>query len=185
MQRLNVTALALLVLLLPAPQAEALELNRVLHGNYAVTFSRVCAQAEGGFNALLQPIGPVSQLTSTVEMVQTYNGDGTSSAVARAMNVINNASNQNELDFTCTGTYQVNSDGSFSEDMSCSGTVIAGILTGQTFTQTGIRRTGHIGAFAQTLVISGTGTNLENVTFSQLGSRTRICGRSGAAVKLR
>ena len=185
MQRSNLKAPALLVLLLLAPPAEALDLDRVLHGNYAVTFSRVCAQAAGGFNALLQPIGPVSQLTSTVEMVQTYNGDGTSSAVAHAMNVINNASNQNELDFTCNGTYQVNNDGSFSEDMSCSGTVIAGILAGQTFTQTGIHRTGHIGILARTLVINGTGTNLENITFSVLGSQTRICGRSGAAVKFR
>jgi hypothetical protein len=178
-------SLVLPVLLLLAPQAEALDLNRVLHGKYAVTFSRVCAQAAGGFNALLQPIGPASQLTSTVEMVQTYNGDGTSSAVAHAMNVINNASNQNELDFTCTGTYQVSADRSFSEDMSCSGTVIAGILAGQTFTQTGIHRTGHIGILAQTLVISGTGTNLENITFSLLGSQTRICGRSGTAVRIR
>jgi len=173
------------MLLLLAPRAEGIDLNRVLHDNYAVTFSRVCAQSAGGFNAQLQPIGPVSQLTSAVEMVQTYNGDGTSSAVAHAVNIINNASNQNRLDFTCTGTYQVNADGSFSEDMSCFGTVVAGVLAGQSFTQTGVHRTGHIGVLAQTLVIGNTGTNLENVTFSLAGSFARICGRSGAAVKIR
>jgi len=173
------------MLLLLAPRAEAIDLNRVLHGNYAVTFSRVCAQAAGGFNALLQPIGAVSQLTSTVEMVQTYDGDGASSAVAHAVNIINNASNQNELAFTCTGTYQVNAHGSFSEQMSCSGTVVAGILAGQSFTQSGVHRSGHIGALAQTLVISDTATNLENITFSLNGSFSRICGRSGTAVKIR
>jgi len=180
----NLKALALPMLLILAPQAEARDLNRVLHGDYALTFSRVCAQAAGGFNAALQPIGSVSQLTSTIEMVQTYNGDGTSSASAHAVNIISGGINQNELDFTCTGTYQVNADGSFSEDMSCTGSVIAGLIAGQTFTQAGIHRTGHIGILAQTLVISDTGTNQENITFSAAGSFTRICGRSGTAVKI-
>ncbi len=178
-------ALVLPLLLLLAPQAEAIDLNRVLHGNYAVTLTRVCAQAAGGFNAFLQPIGPAQQVTSTVEMVQTYNGDGTSNAVGRAFNTINNAARQSEHEFTCAGTYQVNNDGSFSEDMTCSGTVLSGNNANQTLTQTGIHRTGRMGILAQTLVISDTGANVEDLTLSGPGSFPQICGRSGTAVKIR
>ncbi len=182
----HLKALALPMLLLLAPRAEAFDFNRVLHGDYALTFSRVCAQSPNGFSPQGLALSPASELTSTIETIQTYNGDGTSSAVGHALNIINNATNQNELDFTCTGTYQVNADGSFSEDMSCSGTVVAGPIAGQTFTQNGIHRTGHIGILAQTLVISDTRSNFEFITFSGTNSPiTRICGRSGTGVRVR
>ena len=183
----NLKALALPMLLVLAPQAEAFDLNRVLHGDYAVTYSRVCSQSPNGFGPTGLAVAPASELTSAIEMVQTYNGDGTSSAVGHALNIINNAANQNELDFTCTGTYQVNNDGSFSEELNCSGTVVAGPIVGQTFTQPGIRRSGHIGILAQTLVVSNTKSSLESITFS--GAPTiplaRICGRSGTGVRIR
>jgi hypothetical protein len=182
----NLKALALPMLLVLAPQAEAFDLNRVLHGDYALAYSRVCSQSPNGFSLQGLAAAPATELTSAIEMVQTYNGDGTSSAVGHALNIINVGTNQNELDFTCTGTYQVNNDGSFSEDLSCSGTVVAGPIAGQTFTQPGIRRTGHIGIFAQTLVISNTRSNLESITFSGTGSPlARNCGRSGTAVRIR
>jgi hypothetical protein len=182
----DLKALILPMLLLLAPQAEALDLNRVLHGNYAFAYSRVCSQSPNGFSPQGVAVAPATELTSAIEMVQTYNGDGTSSAMGHALNIINNATNQNELDFTCTGTYQVNADGSFSEDLNCSGTVVAGPIAGQTFTQPGIRRTGHIGIFAQTLVISNTRSNLESITFSGTPiPLARICGRSGTAVRVR
>ena len=178
-------ALILPVLLVLAPQTEARDRDEVLRGVYAYTFTRVCAQSAAGFNASLQPLGPVQQLTSTIEMVQTYNADGTSSATAHALNIINNATAQNELDFTCSGTYLVNDDRSFSEEMTCSGSIVAGALVGQTFTQTGVRRTGRIGHGARTLVISDTRPDLENITFSGFGSNARMCGRSGTGVKIR
>jgi len=185
MKNTNRKALVLTLLLLLAPQAEAIDFNRVLNGNYAVTFTRVCAQSAAGFGPQLQPLGQAQQVTSTVEMVQTYNGDGTSSAAGHALNVINNAARQSGHDFTCAGTYQVNNDGSISEDMICSGTVVAGLNTDQTFTQTGVRRAGRIGILAQTLVIGDTGVNVENITFSVSGAFPQICGRSGTAVKIR
>jgi hypothetical protein len=186
MKNTNLKTLVLPLLLLLAPPAEAFDLNRALHGKYAFTYSRVCAQSPNGFSLQGVALPPQTELTTAVEMIQTYNGDGTSSAAGHMLNIINNATNQNELDFTCTGTYQVNADGSFSEDMSCSGTVVAGPISGQTFTQTGIHRTGHIGIFAQTLVISNTRSNLESITFSGTPiPLARICGRSGTAVKIR
>lgn len=185
MRRTRLPTVILPALLLLLPQAEARDRDEVLRGVYAYTFTRVCAQSAAGFNADLQPLGPVQQLTSTIEMVQTYHGDGTSSAVAHALNIINNASAQNELSFTCNGTYLVADDRSFSEEMACSGSIVAGILVGQTFTQSGVRRTGRIGHGAQTLVISDTSPNLENITFSGFGSNARICGRSGTGVKIR
>ena len=186
MRSTHLPAMILPVLLVLAPQIQARDRDEVLRGVYAYTFTRVCAQSAGGFNSNLQPLGSsVQQLTSTIEMVQTYNGDGTSSARAHALNIINNATAQNELDFTCSGTYLVNDDRSFTEEMSCSGTILAGALVGQTFTQTGVRWNGHIGHRAQTLVISNTSPNLENITFSGFGSNARICGRSGTGVKLR
>jgi len=182
----NLKALALPVLLLLAPQAEAFDLNRVLHGDYALTYSRVCSQSPNGFNAQGLAVPPATELTSAIEMVQTYNGDGTSSAVGHALNIINTATNQNELDFTCTGTYQVDNDGSFSEELSCAGTVVAGPIAGQTFTQPGIHRSGHIGIFAQTLVISNTRSSVESISFSGIPNPlARICGRSGTGVRIR
>ena len=181
----NLKVLALPMLLILAPQAEALDLNRVLHGKYAFAYSRVCSQSPNGFNAQGVAVSPATELTSAVEMVQTYNGDGTSSAAGRMLNIINVATNQNELDFTCTGIYQVNADGSFSEVLDCSGTVVAGPIAGQTFMQPGIHRSGHIGILAQTLVVSNTRSSLESITFSGTGVQlARICGRSGSAVKI-
>ena len=185
MRSTHLPALILPLLLVLAPQAEARDHDDVLRGVYAYTFTRVCAQSAAGFNPSLQPLGPVQQLTSTIEMVQTYNGNGTSSATAHALNVINNGTAQNELEFTCSGTYLVSDDRSFSEEMTCSGSIIVGALVGQTFTQTGIRRAGHIGRGGQTLVISDTRPNLENITFSGFGSNSRICGRSGTGVRIR
>ena len=189
--RTNLRAFALPLLLLLASQAKAVDLNRVLHGKYAVTYSRVCIQNPVGFtpSPQLVPLGsPGIELTSTVKMIQTYNGDGTSTATdGHMLNVLHNTNSVisvNELQFTCNGTYQVNHGGSFSEDLSCFGTTVAGVTLGQTFTQTGIHRTGYIGVLAQTLVISDTGSNLENITFSVSGSQARICGRSGTAVKI-
>ena len=181
----HLKALALLILLALTPQAEAIDLNRVLHGKYAFTYSRVCSQSPNGFSAQGVAVPPATELTSAIEMVQTFNGDGTSSAMGHALNIINVGTNQNELDFRCTGTYQVNIDGSFSEELSCSGSAVAGPITGQTFTQPDIHRSGHIGILAQTLVVSNTTSSLESITFSGTGTPlARICGRSGTAVKI-
>jgi hypothetical protein len=116
--------------------------------------------------------------------VKTYDGHGKSTAAAHALNVFGTGV-VNELDYTCTGTYQVSNNSSFSEDITCSGTIIAGVAAGQTFTQTGLHHTGHIGFLAQTLVMSDTSTNVENITFSVIGSLSRLCGSSGTAVKIR
>jgi hypothetical protein len=182
---LRLKALALPMLLVLTPQAEALDLNRVLHGKYAFAYSRVCSQSPNGFSAQGVALPPATELTSAIEMVQTFNGDGTSSATGHALNIINVGTNQNELEFTCTGTYQVNIDGSFSEELSCSGNVVAGPITGQTFTQPGIQRSGHIGILAQTLVVSNTKSTLESIAFSGTAiPLARTCGRSGTAVKI-
>lgn len=181
----NLKALALPFLLVLTPQAEAFDLNRVLHGKYAFAYSRVCSQSPNGFGPTGVAVPPATELTSAIEMVQTFNGDGTSSATGHALNIINVGTNQNELDFSCTGTYQVDIDGSFLEELSCSGTVVAGPITGQTFTQPGIHRSGRIGILAQTLVLSNTSSSLESITFSGGGiPLARTCGRSGTAVKI-
>ena len=97
--------------------------------------------------------------------------------------------------FTCDIIYNVAADGSFSENLTCTGTQIAGPSVGDTFRITGIQIDGDVldaGAVVMLTDTAAAGERFESWT-SGSGSKPfvdpadfetkRICGRSGIAIK--
>lgn len=180
---------ALSALILTALPAEAGNLNKRLKGSYSIATNRVCAQAQAGFTPEGIALSPVNEQTAVIERVNTYDGNGNVTSVGHAMQVNSNALNAgafptSESDFTCSGTYQVNEDNSFSETQTCSGTVLTGVVAGQTFTQTPGTLTGQVRG--KHILIKDTSTATPVViTLSGAGSFTRLCGQAGSGIKIK
>lgn len=58
-------------------RAEGRDLNARLQGEYMITGFASCINSSGGFDANLNPIGPVRINTQTVQATRVFNGDGT------------------------------------------------------------------------------------------------------------
>lgn len=190
MHRVSLFALVSLSSLFWLSQAQADDFNRLLRGDYAERMTRTCSRTAAGFGADLQLLGPAVSQTASTELTITYNGDGTSTAVGRVLNLTNGATATGNLpvsasEFTCTGTYQVDEDRSFTEVMSCSGSVLAGASAGQTFSEADYRVSGQIGPHGAMLVVGNTDPQVESITLSASGTTSRICARTGTAVKIR
>jgi hypothetical protein len=86
---------------------------------------------------------------------------------------------------TCNIGYAVNPDLSFTENLSCTGSILSGPSAGNTFTITGVQLQGQISPKGKILIFSDTNDNVETLTLEP-GTRVRlrICGRSGTGVKL-
>ncbi len=114
----------------------------------------------------------------------TYNGDGTGTLIYTNLQIVNTLISVTQSQTTCDITYTVNPDNSYTEDLKCSGTVLAGSSAGVTFTITGIGRQGQIGRGGQTLLITDIETNVETLTVPGPVTLKRICARSGAAIRV-
>jgi hypothetical protein len=170
--------------------ADAQDFNGKLQGEYAVTTTRICAQSQAGFAPpALQALSPTSLQTSIIESVQTFNGDGTFTSAGRAMALFANQAGVGQFPiaeqvFTCSGTYQVNEDNTFSQQESCAGSILTGPTANQTFTSTGGGvATGRI--HDKMIFIKNTTASLTTFTFSAIGPFTRICGFSATGVKIK
>lgn len=131
-----VTAASLLVTL----PADAQNLNGKLKGDYAVTVTGFCAQASTPFTPESQSTNTVSPLHRVVETKRSYDGEGNVSITGRSFQLASTATAPgsfpvSESEFTCSGTYQVNDDLTFSEAITCAGNIIVGAGAGLTFTQ--------------------------------------------------
>ena len=177
-------------LILSSPRAHAgdEQPNRKLKGDFAVAQSSICAQTTAGFDADGRALGPVTLLTRMIESTNTYGGDGTFSSVGRTLQMNGAATApgsfpMNESEFSCSGTYQVNGDGTFTETSTCSGTVISGATAGETFNQSAVTIHGQIRG--KVLVLQNTSTVTPiTLTLSRSGTFIRLCGSSGSAVKV-
>jgi hypothetical protein len=154
----------------------------MLHGKFIFTGSASCLDAPA-FNADFTPIGPSNGQTLTVQGVQTFNGDGTGTATARATILILPPSfhpDASSADFQFSFTYQVAADGTVTveNDGPVTGTFLSGAPAGQTFTQDKLLFSGEIGDDFQSLTLTTTQPFVEQVVNSG-GLRTaRVCGRS-------
>lgn len=175
-----------LVVALPA---SAGNLNKRLKGDYAVSVMRICSSTQAGFGPApqFQALGPVNNQTIVAKGVQSFDGDGNFTASLRAF--VTNSSGTaaggfpvSEVELTCSGTYQVNADHSFTTVRSCTGVALSGVIAGQTLTQSPIAGNGHIRG--KMLQFADATPSVETTTLSLFGTSFRICGRSGTAVKI-
>ncbi|MFQ5839124.1 MAG: hypothetical protein ACE5HK_00205 [Candidatus Methylomirabilales bacterium] len=184
---------------------EPKNLNALLRGDYAFTLTKVCVQGSlanvpGGGDLFEPPPrlrlrGFAGRNTRVTQGIFRYNGDGTGSATARSLLVIDNvgspgSSPVRQNQFSCNLTYVVNPDRSFTQQLACAGTRLAGAFAEldppEALTLEGVRHQGQIGIGRRVLVFSDTEVNVEEFTATGIPSLLQsICGQSGTAVKLR
>lgn len=191
MQRIVVSCFVVAVLVLITLPLQSMAqsqqgLNHRLKGDYAFTLVRDCIQTAAGFAPppALTLLSPGTTRGASIVGMITYNGDGTGTSISTTLQVNNTAISVSQSQSTCDITYAVNPDNSYTEQLTCSGTILAGPSAGQTFTITGSSRQGQIAQGGQALLIAGIETNVETVNLSTSGTRQRICGRSGHAIKV-
>jgi hypothetical protein len=168
-------------------------LNARLHGDYAINATLACVQNQLGFGPGpdLELLGPANTRTITVHGVLTFNGDGTGTVQARSLAVLHSQAflvtggqPVGESEFSGDVSYTVNPDGTFTAELAVSGQVLSGISAGLTLDISDIVRQGRIAQGGRALIISNTVANVETVV---IGATTfkRICGRAGAALKIK
>jgi len=185
------------VTLLGGGVAEAVKnLDKVLKGQYRSNFFLSCAQNDlDGFGADFKYLNTTPPhggkfRTFATRGTRTYNGDGTGSAAIVSLIVFDDDAPGDvaviQSSLNCNLTYSVNADLSFTEIVSCSGTINTGPDAGDQFTVTGIVLNGQISPKGDVLGFSDTGTNVETFTNTTQGiTFVRICGRSGSAIKVK
>jgi hypothetical protein len=181
-----VTAASLLVTL----PADAQNLNKKLKGDYAATVTSFCAQASTPFTPESQATNTVSPLHRVVETKRSYDGEGNVSITGRTFQLASTATAPgsfpvSESEFTCSGTYEVNDDLTFSETFSCAGNIVVGAGAGLTFTQEPRTTSGRI--HKKKILFSDTRGQPQTVIQVQ-GVATpsfRLCAGSGIGVKIK
>ncbi len=166
-------------------------LNALLIGTYAFTVFRSCMQATSINEETKQLLGAGSPRTSVVVGTITFNGDGTGTALGTTTNIFFTATSVGSIPvstsiFTQTFGYTVGPDGSFVRtNIVTTGTVQTGGSAGENFTITAAGpRMGQILERGQFLGLTDGNEGVEALTFSTIGTRERICIRSGVAGKM-
>jgi len=181
-----VTAASLLVAL----PADAQNLNKKLKGDYDVTVVGVCAQSSSPFTPESQSTNTVSPLHRVTKTKRSYDGNGNVVITGRTFQLSSTATAPgsfpvSESEFTCTGTYQVNDDLTFSETFACAGNIVVGVVAGRTFTQEPRTTSGRI--HKQKIYLSGTRGQPQTVIQVQDAPTPsyRLCAGGGTGVKIK
>jgi hypothetical protein len=186
MQRVFLTSILSVVLTAAgAAQAEPTDLNQILRGDYALTGTDRCINSPAGFNANLTPKGPSSGVTSSVQTLSTFNGDGTGTAHGHSVTILDPPGAPSSTDFSFAFTYDVAPDGTVTvENGLLTGTILTGPAAGETFTIDHTNTVGHISEDHKTLTLATDTPAPEVETFSTGFVLPRICARSRAVIKL-
>ncbi len=189
----------LLFILLPLLGGSIVEAKKLpedakstLSGTYAFSVFRACVQVpEGEFNMDLQQQVDPQLRTSVLTGTITYNGDGTGTQehTFRNMFFTNDEAFQRVPGRSgltmCDVTYQVDATGSsFTQENTCDGFSNRSGGGTANFTLTNLLSEGRISSDGRTLVLFGTGVDIEKFTFFINPTRIfdRICTFSGTAV---
>ena len=167
--------LVLLLPLWPAGNAGA-QFNGALRGDYNLTNFRTCqVLSDSG-----APLG--IELQIAIQGTITYDGAGAGNFVGKGLAV--NASGETPSDQTCSVSYTVNADGSFTQQLNCTLTFTA---TAATASLNGIQQQGRLSLDGTVVLFTDTETNLEILTpISPPGTGTqRRCNSSGVATSRR
>lgn len=192
-------ALTLLALSLsPPPIAMAQTANAALRGEYSMSVTRTCALNNGGV------LGPfvvrgmstydgAGSGTFTGEFLQTIGGSGppgTGVDAGGGTEIFVTRANQ-----TCTLTYTINADGTFTGTMNCNLSYLLGgppPAPGQTATLNGIKVNGQLALDGTMLVLASTEASTNTPETFTITSGTnagftnkRICATNGMATSRR
>jgi hypothetical protein len=189
---IQLIALGLLLPLWPPGDADAV-FEGALRGDYNMTLSRTCA-FDTGFGANFERLGGGGDFGVIVQGTITYNGSGGGSFVGQALSINHDSDtiglfSASPTNQSCTVTYTVNADGTFTQTMNCNLTFTAGPITGNTATLNGITHGGHLSLDGTVLVLSNSTPNVETLTITSgptIGfTNQRLCNASGTATSRR
>ncbi len=188
----GIGCLVLIVLLLggrPAAQAQN-PVSQRLQGDFRAAFTATCVQDPVGFDDNLRSLSgtSVTSFQANLKGVLHYNGDGTGTFEHHRLVFIGTTPAQSlfEADGTCSFTYAVNPDGTFSQLMDCTSTILKGTVPpGQIITETGMLVEGRIGEGLGHKILILTNTSPSQFVFTRSGpplaTLKRICGLNGLA----
>lgn len=164
-----------LVFLSAATDADA-QFNGALRGEYNITATRAC-----------KVVDTASAFTVVVRGKVSYDGAGNGNFVGAVLAV--DSVSANTVDQTCTVTYTVNADGTFTQQLNCNLTFTNGPNIGNTATLTGITQQGQLSLDGTVNLVSDVADNVETFTITsgpQSGfTNQRICNSSGTATSRR
>jgi hypothetical protein len=163
-----------------------------LKGQYAVTGTTGCLFSSTGFlPQTFTPVLPGAEtysLSSAVEGIRVFNGDGTGTAKVTEVGIIPPppipglaGPSAEAATITYSFTYTVNDDGTFSTQLAPGtyvGRFIQGPRTGQTFTVDKLDLTGLLTNENKVLTLATVQAEVETVTYQGTDNRTRVCHRS-------
>lgn len=194
-------AVSLLLPLWPAGDADA-QFNGALRGEYDITVHRTCA-SESPVGELPNPIlsfvshlivqgtttfdgaGGMSHTGEVLAPGLGTDGTGVSTGAGTEINVVQ------ATDQSCTGTYTVNADGTFSATMTCNFTFNTGPNAGHNATLSGVRVRGKLGPDGTVVVLRNTSAlagDVETLSCPACpfgGTIRRLCANSGLATARR
>jgi hypothetical protein len=169
--------------------------NDALKGTYRISINKSCADVPAGFTGLTNPPDPLNFIIqangvgSTPNLyftgVQTYDGNGNVTTTERGMMIspgpyFQGAFAAAVFEETCTWTYMVNPDGSFTQ------LLISCTANDGSYTVTGGKTVGQIEGGGSVLNLSAAiPPVLETIVFTAGGSSKRICGEVGTAVRFK
>ncbi len=146
--------------------------NAFLKGQYRVSGTVTCSTGPA-----VDSIGSWPTLFDTFTGVITYDGHGTATLKDEGVD-IGTGSPDRFVDETCTYSYEVARDGSFTQTSSCTD-------AGKTYLLSGIKEKGQIGAGGAVLVTNQVGTDVETLAVPPGNIiEYRLCGGVGTAVRI-
>jgi len=165
--------------------------NKVLNGDYGVIGSINCSPDSVGFdptNSFIR-LGGGTNFSGQTQGVTSYDGNGNGTYVGEAQSVIHPNVSAGTFpivrgEFSCLTTYQVNSDGTFTEQRNCDVTQVVGPRAGQSFTVV-IDLEGRIYDRGKTVQLADTKPIIETVMWGNGDMGTRICSRTQAGEKIK
>lgn len=188
--RIEVSSLVFVLAMAVAPHVLAHSHPNHLRGDYAFSAIVNCAAAvdPNGFNSNLARIGAGHTNSISVAGFLHYNGDGTGNQVQQNLRVNPNATGGGQFpveqaDVNCNLTYAVNNDHSFSQQLTCNSTTLAGFGAGTTGTFA-VEVHGVIGQSGGVLILGDTVPDTEVFNRSDGSTVNSLCGRTGTAVKV-
>jgi hypothetical protein len=161
-----------------------------LKGQYAITGTTGCLFSPMGFDpATFRSIdGNNYQVSSDVEGIRVFNGDGTGTAKVTEVGIIPPppapgfaGPSAEAATITFSFTYTVNDDGTFTTQLTPNtfvGKFFQGPRTGQTFTVDKLNLTGLLTNENKVLTLATVQAEVETVTYEGADNRTRVCHRS-------
>ena len=165
--------------------------KKPLQGKFRYTMTVACANDFVGFDAQndFAREGGGGTVMGLVQGIVEYHRDGTGQFLGQRLFV---GQNQNVLgakpiehsDLNCQVSHKRNTDGSFTEQRSCTAHQIVGRHVGQDQTFT-YELQGQLGKNRQVIVFGTTVPDIVPFTWSNGDKFSSICGRSATAVRIR